>query len=109
QPPRPAITYRQDGGRKSVRLTCADLDRRARTIAVALQRAGMQGERALMLYSSSLDFVTAFFGCLYAGVIARPAYPPKANQSFSRLLGVANDAAPRFALTTASLISNLHR
>jgi acyl transferase domain-containing protein/acyl-CoA synthetase (AMP-forming)/AMP-acid ligase II len=105
----PAFTYLHDGEIETVRLTYGDLDRAARSIGVALQRAGMQGERALMLYSSSLDFVTAFLGCLYAGVIAVPAYPPKANQSFSRLLGVANDAAPRLALTTASLISNLHR
>jgi acyl transferase domain-containing protein/acyl-CoA synthetase (AMP-forming)/AMP-acid ligase II/acyl carrier protein len=109
QPSAPAFTYLQDGEHEGVRVTFADLDRRARTIAAALQRAGMQGERALMLYSSSLDFVTAFFGCVYAGVVAVPAYPPKANQSFSRLHSIANDAAPRLALTTANLISNLHR
>ena len=34
------------------------------------------GERALLLYPPGLEFIAAFFGCLYAGVVAVPAYLP---------------------------------
>ena len=47
-------------------------DRRRRS-----QAAGAAGERALLLYPPGLDFIAAFFGCLYAGVVAVPAYPPR--------------------------------
>ena len=46
---------------------------RARVIAARLQRMGMAGERALLLYPPGLDYIEGFFGCLYAGVVAVPA------------------------------------
>ena len=67
--------YLTDGERLVEFWTYADVDRKARAIAASLQAMGMEGERALLLYPSGLDFVAAFFGCLYAGVIAVPAYP----------------------------------
>lgn len=89
-----------DGEEESDRLTYGDLDRRARAIGEGLQAQGAQGERALLLYPPGLAFIEAFFGCLYAGVIAVPAYPPRANRSLERLEAIVNDAAARFVLTT---------
>ncbi|WP_293097901.1 AMP-binding protein [Moorena sp. SIOASIH] len=55
-----------------------------------------------------MDFIAAFFGCLYAGVIAVPAYPPpRRSHNLSRLLAYASDAEARFALTTTSLLTEL--
>ena len=42
---------------------------------------GLAGERALLLYPAGLEFIAAFFGCLYAGVVAVPVYPPRRNRS----------------------------
>src|SRR5271163_4066200 len=67
--------------------TYAELDRRARGLAGKLQQLGLAGERALLLYAQGLDYIAAFFGCLYAGVIAVPVYPPRANQSLDRVVG----------------------
>src|SRR5262245_21766011 len=67
-------TFLTDG--EGASLTCGELDRRARTIAVALRDAAARGDRVLLLYPPGLEFITGFFGCLYAGVIAVPAYPP---------------------------------
>ena len=58
-------------------LTWGELDRRARAIAAALTEAGAAGERALLLYPPGLDYLAAFFGCLYAGTVAVPVYPPR--------------------------------
>jgi hypothetical protein len=45
----------------------------SRAIAAALARVVPPGERALLLYPPGLEVIAAFFGCLYAGVIAVPA------------------------------------
>ena len=90
----------EDGG---ARLTCAALDLRARAIGAALQRLGASGQRALLLYPPGVEFVVAFFGCLYAGVVAVPAYPPRSARMLPRLLEIARDARPALALTTAEL------
>src|SRR5262245_66560472 len=60
----------------------------------------LEGERALLLYPAGLEFIAAFFGCLYAGVVAVPAYPPRRNRSLSRSEAIVDDAQAKIALTT---------
>jgi len=91
------------GGEDVAQLSYAGLDLRARAIAAALQRLGAGGQRALLLYPPGLEFVAAFFGCLYAGVVAVPAYPPRSARTLPRLLEIARDARPAVALTTTEL------
>jgi 8-amino-7-oxononanoate synthase len=76
------------------------LDRQARAVAAQLQALNLAGERALLLYPAGLDFIAAFFGCLYAGVVAVPAYPPRRNRSMSRIQAIADDAQAKIALST---------
>ena len=88
------------------RLTFGGLDRAASAIAARLQAEGAQGERALLLYPPGLSFVTGFFGCLYAGVVAVPAYPPepgRLERALPRLLAIAGDSGARFVLTTEAI------
>ena len=82
-------------------LTYAALDQRARTIAAEMLRFAQPGDRALMMYSPSLAFIEAFIGCLYAGIIAVPAYPPKKNRSAERILAIARDCHPKLLLCNA--------
>lgn len=103
QPAQTAFTFLQDGETELDSLTYQQLDQEARAIAAVLQNYHSQGERALLLYQPGLEFISAFLGCLYAGVIAVPAYPPRANRSISRLLAIVKDAQAKFALTTESL------
>ncbi|MFA5921350.1 MAG: amino acid adenylation domain-containing protein [Methylococcaceae bacterium] len=102
KPDQTAYVFLQDGENESGRLTFAELDRRARTIAARLQKMDMTGERALLLYPPGLDYIEGFFGCLYAGVVAVPASPPTRRQQ-SRLLAMINDAAPAVIMTTTDL------
>ena len=67
--------YRWRAGSRLL-VTYATLDAKARAIAARLQGLNLQGERALLLYGPGLDFVAGFLGCLYAGMVAIPAYPP---------------------------------
>ena len=80
----------------------AELDAKARAIAARLQQSGACGERVVLLYPPGLDYVAAFFGCLYAGAVAVPAYPPNPMQlerSLPRLQAIVRDARPLLALT----------
>ena len=86
-------------------LTFAALDGRIRALAAFLQQADGAGERAMILLPSGIDYAVAFYACLYAGVIAVPAYPPKGGSEryAGRLHGILRDAAPRFILVEKAL------
>lgn len=108
QPERRAYTFLTDGETNEVHLTYGELERRARAICAVLQSHEAEGERALLLYPPGLEYIAAFFGCLYAGTIAVPAYPPHQNRSLSSLRTMAADAQARFALTTSSILSRIN-
>jgi acyl-CoA synthetase (AMP-forming)/AMP-acid ligase II/nucleoside-diphosphate-sugar epimerase len=104
QPDVVAVAFLRDGERDELRWDHAALDRAARRVAARLQADGVApGARALLIYPPGLDYLAAFFGCLYAGVIAVPAYPPLLNRPSSQLTSFVADATPALALTTADL------
>ncbi|MEL7420967.1 MAG: AMP-binding protein, partial [Cyanobacteria bacterium J06555_3] len=100
QPDKKAFTFLADGTTEIDHLTYQKLNEKAKAIAFVLQDRHAQGQRALLLFQPGLDFITAFLGCLYAGVVAVPVYPPRANRSIERLLSIVADASASFALTT---------
>ena len=89
------------------RLTFAELDARARALGGTLQQIGASGERVALLFPPGLDFVVAFFGCLYAGAVAVPALPPRRRGTDPRLQAIFHDARPRVALTSADRLTAL--
>lgn len=98
QPDRLAHLHLDSHGQEESRLTYAGLDRRAREVAATLQAETKTGDRVLILLPPGADYVSAYFGCLYAGTVAVPCYPPH-SRNLPRLLAVAADAAPTAALT----------
>src|SRR6185295_5586432 len=100
-----AFTFLGDG--EEDHLSYAGLDERARAIAALLQEHGAAGERVLLLYPPGFEYIAAFFGCLYAGAVAVPAYPPRLNRSLPRLRAILEDARPRLALTTAAILARV--
>ncbi|MGK7898699.1 MAG: fatty acyl-AMP ligase [Xenococcus sp. (in: cyanobacteria)] len=103
QPDKTAFTFLQDGETESSSLSYQELVMKAQAIAAVLQSQNATGERALLLFQPGLEFITAFLACFYAGVVAVPAYPPRANRSIDRLLAIVNDAKAKFALTSEDL------
>jgi acyl transferase domain-containing protein/acyl-CoA synthetase (AMP-forming)/AMP-acid ligase II/acyl carrier protein len=100
-------TFLLDGETESVNLSYQELDKKARAIAAQLLQTGVPGSRALLLYPPGLEFIAAFFGCLYAGFVAVPAYPPRRNQKMSRLQAIVSDASAVVALTTTSELTTM--
>jgi acyl-CoA synthetase (AMP-forming)/AMP-acid ligase II len=97
QPEQRIYTYLVDGESEEVHVSYATLDRQARAIGALLQSYHVSGERALLFYPTGLEFIAAFFGCLYAGVIAVPLPPPNLAQpqrTLPRLRAITNDAHP---------------
>ncbi|MGB9123517.1 MAG: amino acid adenylation domain-containing protein, partial [Candidatus Angelobacter sp.] len=90
-------------------LTYGELDLRARAIGAWLQHAGMAGERVLLLFPPGLDYIAAFFGCLYAKAVAVPAYPPRPNRGLDRVHGILADALPAAALTSEAILAQVKR
>ncbi|MDA8528595.1 AMP-binding protein, partial [Opitutaceae bacterium] len=104
---RPAYAFLSDGENESERITYAELERRALAIAHRLRLKTSPGDRALLLYAPGLEFMAAFFGCLLAGVIAVPSYPPKRNRPDPRLKLITEDSTAKLALTNASILREI--
>lgn len=81
-------------------LTYSQLDAEVKKMAAYLQSVAEPGQRALLVYPTSLDFVIAMYACLYAGVIPIPTNPPGMNRSAQRLEAIARDAQAALVLTT---------
>jgi len=107
QPEHLAYTFLQDGETETGRFTYGQLDQQARAIATHLQSFTPAGSRVLLVYPPGLDFIAAFFGCLYAGAIAVPAYPPRRNQTLFRLQTMLASSGATVALTTTPLLASI--
>lgn len=89
------------------KLGYGDLDVRARAVAASIQRVLRPGDRALLVYPSGLDYIVAFFACLYAGVVAVPVYPPRKNNNADRLKKVIVDAGAVAVLSTTKIMPQM--
>jgi len=69
-------------------------------MAALVQERAASGDRVILLLPSGIDYVAAFHGCLFAGAIAVPAYPPESlhPQHLERLRVIIEDAEPRLIL-----------
>src|SRR5436305_886579 len=99
-PTRPAFVFLENGENEAARLTAGDIGRRARAIAATLQQRGNVGDRALLLYPSGPDFVCAYIGCLFAGVVPVPCSLPPRQRPDSRVTAIAADAGVRWVLAS---------
>ncbi|MDA0266671.1 MAG: AMP-binding protein [Cyanobacteria bacterium] len=105
----PAYTFLGDGETVTASLSYAALEANAQAIAALLSSLQCQGEPVLLLYPPGLDYIAAFFGCLYAGAIAVPAYPPRPNRSLERLQSMIQNAQAQVALTHSTVLKGLEK
>ncbi|HZN06889.1 MAG TPA: amino acid adenylation domain-containing protein, partial [Pyrinomonadaceae bacterium] len=90
-------------------MTYGELDLRARAVAACLQDRNLRNERALLLYPPGLDFIVAFFGCLYAGTIAVPSSLPQTKRGLARLQVIAEDAQSACVLSTRNVLAKVEQ
>ncbi|MET8947583.1 AMP-binding protein [Streptomyces sp. NPDC004542] len=104
KPDATAYVFLADGEDDEQRISYRELYAAAADVADALGARHGRGERALLLFAPGLDYITAFFGCLLAGVVAVPAYPPQDARGLGRLDAIIADAGASIALTTKDLL-----
>nr|BBH88015.1 acyl-CoA synthetase [Thermosporothrix sp. COM3] len=90
-------------------ITYRHIDAQARAIAAHLQALGLSGKSAILLYPSGLPYITAFFACLYARVLAIPAYPPHSERFVPRIQAIVQDSEATIILTTTQIKANVKR
>ncbi|MEO1083582.1 MAG: fatty acyl-AMP ligase, partial [Acidobacteriota bacterium] len=103
-----AYVYLVDGETDEERLTLGDLERRARALASRLQRRRVAGKPVLLCFPPGLDYIEAFFACVYAGAIAVPAYPPEParhKRTMPRLKAILEDCGAELAITRGELLA----
>ena len=111
QPQRLAYRFLVDGEDEEEVMNYEELDRRARSVGALLQSSLKAGDRALLFFQPGLDFITTYLGCLYAGVIAVPSYPPHSARLHISLPGIrrmAADAGAAAILLNKPLFDAIH-
>ncbi len=98
--------------------TYASFLHRAEAIAGHLRKEGRfaAGDRLLLAYPPGLEMICAFFGCVRAGLIPVPVYPPSSRgfqSALYKMVHIAKDCQAAGILTSkdyhASLKTNLAR
>ncbi len=106
-----AFVFLKDGETAELTITYGQLNQRARAIAVYLSTLATVGDRALLVYpyDAGIDFITAFLGCLYAGIVAVPTHPPRNRYAIPDVVGRIVSADANLILTTKSLETKLQK
>ncbi|MFC9360215.1 fatty acyl-AMP ligase [Rhodococcus sp. NPDC057014] len=104
-----SYVYHREVGRELVpeTVTYRQLDRDARALAVWLSTRPEAAHPVMLLYVDAIDFLRAFLGCLYAGVVAVPAPVPHDARSMQRVATMFADADVRLVLTTSAVAEPL--
>ncbi|NNB93012.1 non-ribosomal peptide synthase/polyketide synthase [Corallococcus exiguus] len=107
-PTTPLFTFVGDEDSEQELMDRATLLRRARAIGADLLQHARPGARAVLIYPPGLEYVAGFFGCLGAGMVAVPAYPPdplRLERTLPRLQAIIQDAQATVVLTTSFIAS----
>lgn len=107
EPSRTIFRYVHSDGHEQASVTFADLRLRARAIAAGLTEHVVPGDRVVVLVPPGLDYIAAFFGCLYAGAIAVPAYPPNPRRADTRVARMVADCGARVAIVSDAFMVRL--
>ena len=101
--------YETDGEQHRRGWTYQELQQRVRAVAAELTRQGQRGKPVLLMFAADacLDFVAGFFGCLAAGAIATPAFPPRRNRKASRIEAIVKDARATHSLVSSDVASRM--
>jgi acyl-CoA synthetase (AMP-forming)/AMP-acid ligase II len=109
QPHQVAYRFLKGGEVDQACLTYGELGRKARAIAVYLQSLNLSGSRVVLIYpyEAGLEFISAFWGCLSAGVVAVPCHPPLNRHAYNELQARLSSSQAGAVMTHKSLIDKL--
>lgn len=106
-PEKVVYTYIYNDNQDEINITYQELHTCAKQIAAYLQKSGLEGQRALLMYPPGIEYIKAFLGCIYANVVPVPVYPPGLSRNMLRLKSIMDDADTNIILTTTQLHSKI--
>ena len=74
------------------RVTFAQLETSVKLLACRLMNEQLEGQRVLLVYQDTLEFIITFLACQYCGIIPVPVPYVKRNKQISRLFAIIEDA-----------------
>ncbi len=86
-------------------VTRAGLYARSARLAARLDVA--PGARVLLLHPPGIGYIVGFLGCILAGAVPVPAYPPRNNRNLERIRAILDDAGATVALSNMSMVARL--
>lgn len=95
-----AFTFSDEHGDTQRSLTFEELNHKAHLVAKMLHDTGCEGKTVLLLYPPCIDYVSAVYGCILAGAIAVPLYPPQNQRKAETIESIVRTSQARVALTT---------
>ncbi|MBW4028782.1 MAG: HAD-IIIC family phosphatase [Acidobacteria bacterium] len=95
--------FSDDLGIKCI-LTYAALCERAEAIGAAIRARCSPGDRVLLSFGHGPDFISTFFACLYARVIAVPIKPIRKSTDESRTAALSEDCGATIGITSSDLL-----
>lgn len=103
-----ALIFLADGEKEETPMTYADLAMQSTAFAAGLRQQVDSGDRVILLFQSSYEFVVAFFGCLRAGVIAVPMpIPSRRISEWIRVENVQKNCAAKMTITLGKIKERL--
>ena len=105
EPDRLMFRFVDENGQTAGSLTVGELGDAADSVVESLRAWGFSpGDRAMLVYPPSLDFIVAFLGCMAAGVLPVAVYPPNLfnlSKDLANFTAITDNCQPRAALTNS--------
>ncbi|STY28223.1 acyl-CoA synthetase [Legionella wadsworthii] len=105
----PLYTLIDRTAKENKKLSYRSLSEQAKKLAFVLQKVASAQDRALIIYPPGLDFISVFFGCLYAKVIAVPFYPPTMIHWSEKFYYILQNSGASVVLTTKELMVQIKK
>lgn len=103
QPDKSLYIFLEDGINKQDEITYKEFESKAKSVAAHLQENNNPGDRIILLFPNSIEFIISLYGCILAGMIGIPSYPPRKNQTNDRFFSILDDSGASLILSTSQI------
>ena len=99
--------FLEDGINVSDQISYGHFERKSKIVASRLQEVSKKGDRVILLFPNGIDFIIGLFGCILAGVIAVPAYPPRKDHPGDRFFSILENSGSNLVLSSEKIHDNI--